>query len=434
MSPKRNVMLRYAVTMMLLVGFLMTSIDVQGQLLRNAKNKLRQETDKLLKPKDKKAEEAAKELKELPASSSTTEDAKEETETAAKKTEDQLATQPTPQDNPLINAQERKTFKSPSAAFDDFVVQTFRGLIRVGVQNRYDTDDKNLIIGLNQQKKAERDGFAAYLGLINLKNDMDRFNAMEKSYLISNLACIEARKTATKNEEIEGSCFRQSEVKQLAKQLISDEGIQKYFCFEGTEDDCVKYFRTSKTQDAISWAGTAGRGSRANEFAEQRGFNDFVENDLSALFNWANEAWNGEEAYLVRAGHVSQYDFQAQGLWVNLRTKEYPSSGARGKWPIPSYKATQSFEENLKEGQVFLSISPAEAEALLGGGDVRTSSRFFYLVSKIQLQKNAENIKRPSDRLRLNFSYVSPKVEFFSDEVLKNKIGEIDLTTVKFKE
>lgn len=216
---------------------------------------------------------------------------------------------------------------------------------------------------------------------------------------------------------------------------VSAKVFLKYFCNE-EKGDCKEMNRDQVMEFSVRNSGGASRnwgGYDANQFEQERKKKDFMEKHAPTLVNWSKNLWenNTEIAYLVDKENLGKYDFEKGGYW--LKSIAHPT--AKGTGLISNtfhyeYIPENRIEKEMQKGWVLFKVNAAQAENLSNN-----KIRFLYSVVKIKLGFLREERDRRS-LLEKNiqffkYCYESPVVEFYEDEGLTKKVGEISYEDVE---
>lgn len=291
------------------------------------------------------------------------------------------------------------TYSPPNDNFRAFSLQKHNGLPRFGLFNSYGYNDSRAASGRSHINKTPLD-YTLYTELLNLK-----YGSEISMDLIIN--------------------------------AVSAKVFLKYFCNE-EKGDCKERNRDQVMEfsGSVRNSGGASRnwgGYGANQFEKERKKKDFMEKHAPTLVNWSKNLWenNTEIAYLVDKENLGKYDFEKGGYW--LKSIAHPT--AKGTGLISNtfhyeYIPENRIEKEMQKGWVLFKVNAAQAENLSNN-----KIRFLYSVVKIKLGFLREERDR-SSVLKKNiqffkYCYESPVVEFYEDEGLTKKTGEISYENVE---
>ena len=174
---------------------------------------------------------------------------------------------------------------------------------------------------------------------------------------------------------------------------------------------------------ARNWGGYG-----ANQFEKERKKNDFMKTHLPTLQAWSKSIWqnDSEEGYVVKRHPLRTYDFDHGGFWVpSITNPPGKGTGLVSNAFILEYIPKNKFESEMKDGYVLLKVSESEAEKL-----VTNKTQYVYSVVKIKL--GLKEVLEPHKELTMGkklvhfkYNYENSIREFYEDESLTKKIGEI---------
>lgn len=351
--------------------------------------------------------------------------------------------------------------KAPNQNFDSFQIQSWKGLMRLGVQYDYGRSDSEYYNSLNSKSKTaignkgilDRAALQKFRYLSELKYLKEWYDVMDKEYFTSaeevNAAWPRSsEKDPTEYNKLKNSQSAQLHLRSAAFTLLNKRGKNSYFC-NSERGDCVeveeRVFRTDERGRKTmvrSGIGSQWGGTGSTEFAQLRNFNAFTEEEMSTLQKWSNDLWkNGfQEFYCVQAisqGTYRKYDFKQKGYWMrlDLGVSQMKKSVIGGKdFPfsmeyVPKYR----YEKERETAEILFKISPDKAEKMASN----RSGLKGYAVYKIKVMPNGINQKsgygKKSSSVDWTFHLTNPVVELYSDLALKNKIGEISFEDVIYK-
>ncbi|MCR9228291.1 MAG: hypothetical protein NXH90_12800 [Flavobacteriaceae bacterium] len=366
-------------------------ISVQAQFLKklkkNVENKIAkkasEKTDELLNGNGEKT--SVPDAKPGPASDNTI----SQSETADKR------------DPVAVNDQNVLRFKAPSKDFRDVVIQSYKGLPRYG--------DVYFLRGTTEPTMNK-----AYEALLELKFLEDLFKDMDQSKLTTYNYTNNDLKSKNSNNA-------QHHLLMLAKDVLSDEKLQEYFCDSEAKAPCN--FNNSVGERTIvpSWGGT-----RNNEFAQNRSYTKFIKSHYGTLQAWSNSFYEDgtQIAYFVARGAVAEkYDFKNKGYWI----RSIFSIGGDFILHNSNFLAYSENEKTLKNysKKVFFPVEPTAAKAynLIERSPV-------FVVFKVKVTPNLTS----QTHIAWEFELEDTKMEFYKDGLLSQKMGESDIRTIKFKD
>lgn len=227
-----------------------------------------------------------------------------------------------------------------------------------------------------------------------------------------------------KTPEERNSNIAQYHLLNLAFLLSSDESYPKYFC--ASQPNCRTPERRIESPGA-RWGG-------ANEFEALRSYKSFVDDNLADLGRVAAAIPN--EGYFVETQHLEEYDFEKEGFPISLNffwNDVLPlktNSSVFHFTPIHDYEKGLGHQPDgrLNKFDSILAIPIDEAEAAIN----RTGRKIF-VVYKIKFNRYEGeeelrfNGKPLTFAVHIGYHLTSPVVEFFEDEALTKKIGEVVL-------
>lgn len=298
-----------------------------------------------------------------------------------------------------INDNNTITYKAPSKDFIDVVIQSHRGLPRYG--------ELHFLRGTTAPTNNR--GYEALLELKFLKETirgMDRTKLTGYNHRSTDLA--------EKNSQ-----FAQQHLLELARDVVSDELLQKYFCDPEAKTPCNFYNPVGERTVVPYWGGTAN-----NEFAQNRSYKAFVKNYYKTLRDWSETFYkDGSEIvyYVGRAWVAEKYDFKNKGYWLG---NMFSRVGSRFMRPV--FLAYSENEKVLKSNlkKVFLPVEPNRAKEL----NLLYQSPVF-AVLKVKV---IPSVKNPT-HVAWEFELESTTIEFYRDVALTQKMGEVDSKTMKLK-
>lgn len=300
-----------------------------------------------------------------------------------------------------VNDQNVLTFKAPSKDFRDVVIQSHNGLPRYG--------DVYFLRGTTAPTMNK-----AYKGLLELKFLEDLFKDMDQSKLTT-------YNYADNDLKSKNSNTAQHHLLMLAKDVLSDEKLQEYFCDSEAKTPCNFNNSVGERTVVPSWGGT-----RNNEFAQNRSYTKFINNHYGTLQEWSDSFYeNGTQiAYFVARGAVAEkYDFKNKGYWI----RSIFSMGGDFILHNSNFMAYSENEKTLKNHskKVFLPVEPTAAKAynLIERSPV-------FVVFKVKV---TPKITSPT-HITWEFEMQDTKMEFYKDGLLSEKMGESDIRTIKFKD
>ncbi|MDF0709069.1 hypothetical protein [Flagellimonas okinawensis] len=366
-------------------------ISVQGQffkkLKKNVENKIvkkaSEKTDEFLNGNGEKT--SVPDAKPGPASDNTI----SQSETADKK------------DPVAVNDHNVLTFKATSKDFRDVVIQAHKGLPRYG--------DVYFLRGTTAPTMNK-----AYKALLELKFLESTFKDLDQSKLTKHQNI--AGDLAKKNSE-----FAQNHLLILARETLSDEKLQDYFCDSEAKSPCNFYNPAGDRAHVSSWGG-----NRNNEFAQNRSYTNFIKNHYGTLQAWSNSFYEDgtQIAYFVARGAVAEkYDFKNKGYWI----RSIFSIGGDFILHNSNFLAYSENEKTLKNysKKVFLPVGPTAAKTF---NLIERSPVFVVFKVKVTPKITSPN------RISWEFELEDTKMEFYKDGLLSQKMGESDIRTIKFKD
>jgi len=316
-----------------------------------------------------------------------------------------------------VNAQTDKntiTYKSPSKAFENITMQTFKGLPRFGAWKAIRFGEEALPSSRN-----------AYVEMMNLKYG----SSIYKDINLKNLTII-PRGTQPDAKQ-KHSQLAQRHLLKLASLVSTEETLKKYFCEDGDTPPC-NFTQKNKNKVVLGyWGGTAARN---NEFRQRRSYTSFVKDNFSQLKDWSTTFFkeDNEEGYMVykcflsydiRGTHTS-YDFSKKGYWLGTNITKPISNSLNAKL-IPYTDNERSFVNSYK---VLLPMLPKKAKELspIKGED-------FFLVIKVKVSHNKEYTSSSKIRSYYSYEFLEKTMQVYRDDALTNLIGELNMENLVTK-
>ena len=293
------------------------------------------------------------------------------------------------------------TYKAPNKDFMDVVIQSHKGLPRYG--------DVYYYRGVTAHTHSK-----AYRALLELKFMEDLFKDMDRSKLTSYNYADNDLKAKNSNKA-------QHHLLMLGKDVLSDERLQEYFCDAEAKSPCNFYNTAGERSLVPSWGGT-----RNNEFAQNRSYTAFIQNHLEALEAWSNTFFPNDEqiAYFVARGAVNgKYDFKKKGYWI----RSIFSIGGDFILHNTNFMPYTENEKTLRHSSksIFLPVEPSKAKEY-----ALTNVSPVFVAFKVKV---FPKIIAP-DQIQWEFQLEDSDVEFYKDGLLSQKLGEVDMKTVTFKD
>ncbi|OUS17812.1 hypothetical protein A9Q88_02395 [Gammaproteobacteria bacterium 50_400_T64] len=172
-------------------------------------------------------------------------------------------------------------------------------------------------------------------------------------------------------------------------------------------------------------------GINANEFKARRAYNDYMKTETPKLKAWAKSL--SPDVYIVGRIQLGNYDFKKKGFSLQL---VFPKEGLLNPRYAPRNREERVFGDfidgKLVAGQsFFISLDAEKAEALQHKTKIANASMsMLYFTVKGQVHNAAAPTgnRGRSNRVRggvaLALEVTGSTVEFFSDELLTNKLFE----------
>lgn len=303
-------------------------------------------------------------------------------------------------EEPSLEDQEVLRFKAPSKDFRDVVIQAYNGLPRYG-ELHFQRGTNTVVTN------------KAYKALLELKFFEDTFKDMDRSKLTEH-------QNMTGDLSKKNSEFAQNLLLTLGRETLSDEELHEYFCDSEAKSPCNFYNPAGERMHVSYWGGTS-----KNEFAQNRSYTTFVKDHFEALTTWSKTFYtNGSEvAYLVTKATVAdKYDFKNKGYWIGNILK----IGGNYMLHDSNFLAYTENEKNLKNAdkKIFLPMDANRAKTY----NLMNRSPVF-VVFKVRVTPKVS----ASTQILWEFELESTTVELYKDIALGDKLGEVDIRTVTFK-
>lgn len=383
--------LRIHMVLVMGLGCMIMPISLQGQFLKKLKKKVE---NKIVN----KASEKTDELLNGEGAGNDSGNVKNTKETDNGTIGDNASengSNPTIQDNNII------THKAPNKDFIDIVIQSHKGLPRYG--------DVYYLRGKTASTNSK-----AYKALLELKYMKELLEQMDKSKLTTYNYAQNDTKTKYSNKA-------QHHLLMLGKDVLSDKRLQEYFCDAEAQTPCNFYNTAGERSLVPSWGGT-----RNNEFAQNRSYTAFIQNHLEALEAWSNTFFPNDEqiAYFVARGAVNgKYDFKNKGYWI----RNIFSIGGDFMLHNTNFMPYTENEKTLRHSSksIFLPVEPSKAKEY-----ALTNVSPVFVAFKVKV---FPKIIAP-DQIQWEFQLEDSNVEFYKDGPLSQKLGEVDMKTVTFKD
>ena len=321
------------------------------------------------------------------------------------------------------------TIKSPYPEFKTIHLQSYKGLPRFGALNFYMKNRTSPLLTSesNEKRKMLTAGYTGFrkLALMNIFKDYIKF--------IDKESLTPKTKSGDFTEKEIKSYNTQTLIRDLALYLTTDEIKGIYFCKDPTQINCAK--NTNK------WGGYY-----SDDFTENEKYVDFVKKYLEKLSQWSTNFFKDgtEVMYLINRAkfNANGYDFDKNGYWVSLpiRKNYFPHdyTSTQDQYFFKFSPETTYGNELLNKinqvkyikGEVLFKISPEKAEAL-----VKKKIPNIYLVSKVKVVFKEIITASPYFHLgSYSYHYESPVLEIYEDAALTQKISEISLENLTYKE
>ncbi|WP_147296660.1 hypothetical protein [Flagellimonas nanhaiensis] len=294
------------------------------------------------------------------------------------------------------------TYKAPSKEFIDVVIQSHDGLPRYGSLYFY-------------RGKTAPTNNMAYKNLVELKFLKDAYGDMDRSKL------TKYDQTQTGDQKVKNSYFSQQHLLGVASYVCSDGVLKDSFCDSETKSNCVFYDRAGDRKRIGYWGG-AGK----NEFAQMRSYLGFLKNYFTSLKDWSGTFYKDgtQIAYYVnRAAVAEKYDFKNKGYWIsNVISRFGTSFMLHHSGFLPYTENEKALESSGKK--FFLSVDPSTAKEL----NLQERAPVF-TVFKVKVYPKIRN----HTNVALEFELESQTIEVYRDIALTQKMGEIDIQSLKSK-
>ncbi len=196
--------------------------------------------------------------------------------------------------------------------------------------------------------------------------------------------------------------------------------MKEYFCDSEAKSPCNFYNPSGERIHVSYWGGT-----RNNAFAQNRSYTTFIKNHYGTLKEWSKSFYtNGSEvAYLVTKATVAdKYDFKNKGYWIGNILK------IEGNYMLhdSNFLAYTENEKKLKNAykKIFLPMDANRAKTY----NLMNRSPVF-VVFKVRVTPKVS----ASTQILWEFELESTTVELYKDIALGDKLGEVDIRTVTFK-
>lgn len=278
------------------------------------------------------------------------------------------------------------SFDAPNESFRSFSVQEHNGLPRFGVLDSYGSGSKTKLPW----------GYTTYTDILLLK-----YGDILNLPLILN--------------------------------TTSSETFLKYFCND-ERGDCNDQNRNAilNSPNLRSRGGVARNwgGYGANQFEKERKKNDFMEKHAPTLVDWSKTFWKDDTQMAYNVSYVrltssNPYDFERKGYWVNNPLKSGPNLNSQRF--VCRYFPINRYEKNPDNESIYvlLKMDESTAENL-----INEKTSVLYAVMKIklsftQVEEANREVNMRSKRVMFNYCHESPVVEFYKDEALTLKVGEL---------
>ena len=320
-------------------------------------------------------------------------------------------------------------YKSPDPAFEDIAIQKYKDLQRFGSCNFYmmanNPKRPDLSLEAGAKRKKMELGYSGFLKLARIHNLKDHFGVMDKEALTpANRILVE--------EEVK-SRLAQKTLLEFAFMMGTDVLKREYFCSDPNSSGNCSY--------AQKWGG-----NRADDFTENEKYVSFVQKYLNKILKWSEDFFKGgsERFYLVQPLEFQgQYDFDKSGFWVKLpvigtynygmdygNTRENYFFEFLPKTSYGQQVANKIAQVDYVNGLVLFKIDPEKAEALLNN-----KSKNPQMVTKVQtVFEGFEEANPTLYSSKYTYHFLDAEIELFEDVQLTQKIGEIRLDNLVFKE
>ena len=376
----------------------------------------------LKKLKEKMVQTAAEKANSLAKSKENTKVVKSEKETPKNETIK------VPEKEAIVDYNDAIVFKSPDESFKDISLQSYKGLPRFGTCNFYmKTNTRPLMTPeANAKRDRYKNSYPAFENLLVLNFAREYFEVMDKEYLIPKL-------DPNFTEEQAMSLTAQKLLKTLAFLISSESVKQRYFCAENVPSRSC-------------YAGREWGGYNSDEFTKNEKYAAYVKNHFEALKSWSEQFFKDgtETFYMVTTPKFNgnDYDFDQNGYWLQIPPRhrnfglDYSQMHDQFFFefsPITVYgnKLMNNVNDpRFAKAMALFKISPEKAEAL-----VNKKPDKLYMVSKLKVVfKGKSNSNSHSFQPGFIYHFDSPIIEIFEDAALEEKIGEISLENLIFKE
>lgn len=188
-------------------------------------------------------------------------------------------------------------------------------------------------------------------------------------------------------------------------------------------------------------------GVGANEFAQRKAYNSFMTSYKDDLLVYAGNLFknNTEQFYVVAKTILKDYDFNQKGYWVHIGINgHYRNNLSTIEGFYSQFEPTTDYGNDYlnklvvysrKNGNsngglpILLKITEKEAEQLIGN----KKSLIVYYAVKTKVTYTGLNVLQPSPKPQYTYSLLSPKITFYTDDLLQNAVGTISLENMIIK-
>lgn len=318
-------------------------------------------------------------------------------------------------------------------SFEDIVIPTFRGLLRLGIPRLYYSkrlDATELSKTGLQRKNLDfilKDGLISYFSLVYLETAKETINLEEIRAAFRPGTALEDNNPqyAKTIHSFWAISFRNMGAKHL-----KPDNFGRYFCPD--QSSCLPLHMPRSSASYQQKLRQARWGGNQGEFAEMRAFGAFMDNEAQKLIKWANGK-TPTEVYFVGRTTLGEYNFEAGGFVLKgLKpvttgpvTIEYNEAGETSL-----FKPNYTPEGQRYQSGILVQMSPEKAEIFINDLNSRNKTRQLYYVYKARLETNFSQVDLDNTNFHKLVLYTqipaSRTIEFFSDNALSEKVFELE--------
>ncbi len=309
--------------------------------------------------------------------------------------------------------------------FPPLYIPVHKGIRRIGVMPMIEHYSNNI------GKPAGKMDLTKKAFLERLWNDTQLYNNLKlvnlmSSHINSKNLKIDRSNTSIHGIKKEGDLYEvltnraryvlKTHLQSLAAGMFSAEAYQKYFC--SSTQPCLEKDRA--VRGITQWGGKP-----VDQFRGYKVYSEFVENQLAKIKLWACQL--NHSVYIVGRVVLGEYDFDNKAFNITLLPPTKSFNGYRSMTYAPAKGKKQYLNPNSQYNRLMIKLSETDAEKL-----IVDNSNIYYAIRGKLTGFSSSSGRRRADAyfagVNLSFDLTGSQFEFYSDDLLTNKVFQKTLS------